>query len=191
MKGRIFLIFIIFGSFSISAQPDSSASKTSYFNSFHSGSLLGKKGNGSSLSVSTIHGLSNRKVAYGIGIGYDAYLEWRTLPIFGSFAYNFTGNKEKTFFLQLNAGYSKAWNPVTENEQFIYHAKGGRFMHPVIGYRIYTRKFSLFLTTGYKLQRIHYEQTPTWWIGTNSGNKITVERDMERLTVQLGFGFLR
>ncbi len=190
MKSRIFLSFIIiFSSFSISAQPDSSFSKTSYFNSFHSGSLFGKKGNGSSLSISTIHGICNRKVAFGIGIGYDAYLEWRTVPLFGSFGYNFAWHKENSFFLQMNAGYSKAWNPVTDNEQFIYDAKGGRYIHPVIGYRIHTRKFSLYLTTGYKLQRINYEQTPTWWIGRNSANKVTVERDIERLTVQLGFGF--
>lgn len=189
MKSRILLSFIIvFFIFSVSAQPDSSFSKATYFNSIHAGGLLGKKGNGSSLTASTIHGIRNKNFAFGIGIGYDAYLEWRTLPVFGSLSYDFAGFRENAFFMQLNVGYSKAWNPLADDDQFVYDKKGGSYIHPLLGYRIHSHKFSLYLTAGYKLQRIAYEQTPKWWIWGYPANKVTVERDMERLSVQLGFG---
>lgn len=188
MKSRILLsLIIVFSSFSVSAQPDSSFSKATYFNSIHAGGLLGKKGNGSSLTASIIQGIRNKNFAFGIGIGYDAYLEWRTLPVFGSLSYDFAGFRENAFFIQLNAGYSKAWNPLADNDQIVYDGKGGRYIHPLLGYRIHTDKFSLYLTAGYKLQRITYE-TPKWIWGFPT-NKVTIERDIERLSVQLGFGF--
>lgn len=190
MKSRILLsVIIVFSTFSSYAQSDSASSKAHYFYSIHTGGLFGKKNKGSTFTASFIQGIRYKNVSFGVGVGYDAYLDWRTLPMFGSLNFDFDRVKSNAIFIQLNAGYSKAWNPVTGNEQFIYDAKWGRYIHPVIGYRIHTPKFSLYLTTGYKLQRINYEQTPTWWIGRNSANKVTVERDIERLTVQLGFGF--
>ena len=192
MKSRILRLLafiVVFGTFSVSAQPDSSFSKVTYFNSIHAGGLLGKKGNGSSLTASLIHGVRYKNSSFGIGIGYDAYRDWRTMPLFGSVSYDFARIRNNAFFIQLNAGHSKAWNPLEDQEQFVYDEPGGRFIHPLLGYRIHTQKFSLYMTAGYKLQRLAYEQTPRWALWGYSGHRVTIEHDIERLSVQLGFGF--
>lgn len=188
MKSRVLLILFVSGSFLASAQSDSTRNKISYFNAFHAGGLFGKKGNGSGESFSTIHGIRLRKVAFGIGVGYDAYQEWRTLPVFASFTYEFLAIRYNAFFIQLNAGYAKAWYPLEEQDQFTYDRKRGPCAHPLLGYRICGLKFDVYLTAGYKFQAINYVQTPEWqsW---NPGSKYYISRDMERISIQLGFGF--
>lgn len=188
MKSKISCwLILFFVSCSVLAQSDSTFSKATYFNSVHAGGLLGKKGHGSSLTASTIHGIRIKRISLGIGAGYDAYLEWRTLPVFGSVGYDFLPLRQNAFFLQFNAGYSKAWNPHSNDDQYIFDEEGGTFIHPLVGYRIHSNKFSLHLTAGYKFQNMVYEQTPRWWAWP--GSKATVERDIERISIQLGFGF--
>ena len=188
MKNKVLLILFLSAFFPVSAQSDSTASKVSYFNSFHAGGLFGKKGNGSGESFATIHGIRLEKFSFGVGIGYDAYQEWRTLPVFASVTYDFLALRDNAFFIQLNAGYSKAWYPLEDEDQFTYARKRGPCAHPVLGYRIRGSKFDLFLTAGYKFQGINYIQTPRWWTWP-AGSKITVGRDIERISIQLGFGF--
>jgi hypothetical protein len=189
MRNNLLLLaFLVGSSFSVFAQPDSTASKISYFNSFHAGGLFGKKGSGSGESFSTIHGIRFKRFAFGIGVGYDAYQEWRTLPVFASVTYDFLKLRDNAFFIQINAGYSKAWYPLEEEDQFTYDRKRGPCAHPLIGYRIHSNKFDLYLTAGYKFQGINYLQTPRWW-NWAPGSKITVGRDIERISIQLGFGF--
>jgi hypothetical protein len=189
MMNRVFLILILLLiSFFAIGQADSSFSKLSYFNSFHAGGLFGKKGNGSGASFSTIHGIRIEKFAFGIGVGYDAYREWRTLPVFVSLNYDFFRFRGNAFFVQVNAGYSKAWYPLEDGE-FIYDNKRGPFLHLLLGYRINAHKFNLYLTAGYKFQTIDYEQTSMWWTWGFPGSRTYVSRDMERISIQLGFGF--
>ena len=192
MKSRILILLafiVVFGTFSVSAQPDSSFSKVTYFNSIHVGGLLGKKGNGSSLTASLIQGVRYKNFSFGIGIGYDAYRDWRTLPLFGSVSYDFARIRNNAFFIQLNAGLSKVWNPLEDDDQFVLDDKAGRFIHPLVGYRIQSQKFSLYMTAGYKLQHLAYEHRLRWLTWGYAANKVTIEQDIERLSVQLGFGF--
>lgn len=189
MKNRILFVLIVLSP-AVSAQSDSSFSKKpTYFYTVHAGGLLAKKGNGSSLTTSTIHGIRYKNLAFGIGLGYDAYLEWRALPVFGSVSYDFAHIRRNTFFVQMNAGYSQAWNPLSDDDQFIFDERGGMVIHPLVGYRISSDKFSVYLTAGYKFQRIEYEQTPRWWIWGYPGSKTTVVRDIERISIQIGFGY--
>ena len=141
------------------------------------------------MSLSTIHGIRHKRFALGIGLGYDVYQEWRTLPLFGSLAYDFFRYRGNSFFIQLNGGYSKAWYSLADEDQFTYKEKGGIFLHPLVGYRIYTPKIDVYLTAGYKFQRLTYDQTPKWWAWGYPRNKITVDRDIERLSIQIGLGF--
>jgi hypothetical protein len=174
-------------SFSVAAQPASSSLRPVYFNSIEVGGLLAKKGDGTSLAASMIHGLRIKNLSVGLGIGYDAYPEWRTLPVFGSVGYDFARVKKNKLFLQLNGGRSKNWNPQPDDSAFIYADEGGWIVHPVVGYRISSESFSLYLTAGYKFQKIQYGQSNRWW--NNNGIKTTVERNIERISIQLGFGF--
>jgi len=190
MKSRFFLILSIIP-FSISAlaQSDSILSKTSYFISIHAGGLLAEKGNGSSLSVALLQGVRHQRLAFGIGIGYDAYTEWRTLPLFGSLSYDFAQCGGHAFFVQVNGGYSKAWNPVVGETQFKYKQENGNFFHPLMGFRIRSESLRVYFTAGYKFQRLAYQQTPTSWIWGYPASSVTTQRDMERISVQIGVGF--
>ena len=187
MKNSVLVFLFLSGVSVVFAQSVPAPPKISYFNSFHAGGLFGKKANGSGESFATIHGVRMNKYAFGIGVGYDAYHEWRTLPVFASLSYDFLPLRDNTFFIQLNGGYARAWSPMEEQSQFNYEDKRGPCAHALLGYRIHSNKFNLYLTAGYKLQEIQYEQTFDWWSGP--GSKVYVARDMERVSVQLGFGF--
>src|SRR5687768_16348525 len=189
MKSRVFLISCVsLISFSALAQSDSLYSKASYFLSIHSGGLFGKKGNGSSLTVTLLQGVRYKRFAFGAGIGYDAYPEWRTMPLFGSIGYDLTRVSDKAFFIQINAGHSVARYPKADEDQFTYTEDGGFLFHPQVGYRIQNGKMKLFITAGYKIQSLNYEQTPKWWIWGWPSGKVFVHRDIERISLQIGFG---
>jgi hypothetical protein len=180
MKIKAFLITaILLVSFSAVAESDTTKSKLPYLISIHCGGLLGKKGNGSGLTASFINGFSFKRFAFGVGIGYDSYTEWRTFPMFGSIGYDIAKADNKAFYFQINAGYSKAWNPVWDADQFNYKDRGGVLFHPLVGYRFRNGNASLYVTVGYKFQRLNYGY-PT--------NEVTVQHDIERLSVQIGFG---
>ncbi|MEO5602480.1 MAG: hypothetical protein ABIR06_16280 [Cyclobacteriaceae bacterium] len=182
---RIILLLVV-GSLSASAQADSLVSKATYFNSVYSGALLAKKGDGTSLSVSTIHGIRKNRLASGVGVGYDAYPDWRTLPVFASVGYDLSKPGKNDLFIQIMAGYAKAWVPETENSEYIYESKGGRIIHPLIGYRIRSGQFSLYFTAGYQWQRILYEEKIRGW--DNPTSKVSIQREIQRISLQIGFG---
>lgn len=187
MHSRVLLAFsVLFISASSAAQPDSTVSSPHYFLSVHAGGLFGKKGNGSSLTTAVVQGVRYQRFALGAGIGYDAYQDWQTLPMFGSLSYDILKKRKNIFFLQLHAGYSKAWNPFTNEQQISSGLEAGRLFHPQIGYRLTSGKLNVSLSVGYKFQRLKYESTPMWW---GWGTKTTVKRDIERLSFQLGIGF--
>lgn len=183
---RILLLVLLVGSLSASAQADSLVSKATYFNSVYAGGLLAKKGNGISLSASTIHGIRKNRLASGVGIGYDVYIDWQTLPVFASVGYDLSKPGKNDFFIQIMVGYAKAWVPETENSWYVYESKGGRIIHPLIGYRIHSNQFSLYFTAGYQWQRISYEEKIRGW--DNPSSRVTIQREIQRISVQLGFG---
>lgn len=187
MRNRVVFASIVFLiSFSAAGQSDSTLSEISYFMSMHSGALLGKKGDGTSLTASTVHGVRYKRLRLGVGIGYDAYNEWRTLPVFASGGYDLISKREAALYVQFNTGYSRAWNPFKDEGQFIYEEEGGVFFHPLVGLRLGDGKMKMYCSAGYRIQNLTYEQTPRWMSGVR--RKITVDRHMERLSVQIGIG---
>ena len=168
-------------------QSEPSASEGSYFFSVHTGGLLGGEGQGSSFTTSLIQGVRINKFAVGIGLGHDAVAEWLTLPVWASTRIDFAKADLNNFYLQFDVGYAKAWLPSIDENQFTYREKGGIMVHPQVGYRINADKVKVYLSIGYKLQRISYEQTSTWGWG-GASNKYYIVRDIERVSIQIGFG---
>ncbi len=169
----------------------SSEKKIRYTNSFLAGALLGKKGNGSYTSITTIHGIRYNRLAAGLGTGYEGYTDWRVLPIFGSVSYDFVGIKQNSFFVQVNGGYSIAYHTAEREDYQEYERGKGKTFSGLIGYRIKANKFSIYISSGYKFQRIKYSYSPIYWwdsSGELDPPKTTVQRDMERFIVQIGFG---
>lgn len=189
MNRNFFLLPFLFFSFAALGQSESVPSKASYFFSVHTGGLLGGAGQGSSFTTSLIQGVRVKKFAFGVGLGYDALAEWRTLPVSGIVRFDFAKAGRDNFYFQLDGGYAKAWLPDIDESQFNFRERGGIFFHPQIGYRINAEKVKVYMSAGYKLQRLEYEQATTWWSGWGqSVNKYYVTRDIERISIQIGFG---
>jgi hypothetical protein len=170
------------------AQPDTIASRqhrVTYFNCISSGALLAKKDEGVSFSVSSIHGIRSNKFFAGLGVGYDAYQEWRMVPLTASIGYDLFAHQSASVFVQLQGGYSLARNvPVGDFQPVRFDSKGGEMVGAFLGYTIKKQNIRLYLMAGYKFQRIAYEAN-NWW---SPNYRTSVKREIERITVQIGFG---
>lgn len=178
--------------FSAGAQPIDVASpkkKFEYFNTFLAGALMGETGKGTGVTLSTTHGVRLKRVAFGAGIGFDSYFDWKALPIFGSVSFDFGKIKSNALFLQFNAGYAEAWL-VRDEEAWMpqYRDYGGAMVSSSIGYRISKERFSLYVMAGHKFQRAHSAYEPEPWSSFAPQFRHRIEEDMNRLVVQIGFG---
>ena len=176
------VLLLLICSSAVEAQSDSSAQSASWFFIVHSGALLGKEGYGTSATASAMQAIRYERFAFGVGVGYDAYSDWKTLPVFAGASYDLSRSKKRSMFVQMNTGYSRAWNPVAEAAQIDYAGGGGFFHHPFVGYKVKHGKVSIHFTAGYKWQRL------TWsWL--YPPNKTTIQRDIRRMSVQMGIAF--
>lgn len=189
MTSRIIsAVVLLCTSFTLAAEQDS-LSRIHYFYSIHSGVLTASKGNGSAVTASLLQGVRYKKFAVGAGLGYNAYLDWQTLPLFVFASADFARVRQGDFFFQCGAGYSRAWLLPVDAETFASNLRGRHYFHPLVGYRIRKDKLRIYLSAGYAFQRISYEQPSSSWGWGSVENKITVERDMQRLSIQIGLGF--
>lgn len=186
MRSSLPLLLLLWCFFSpAAAQYDSAASsKPRYFVSLHTGGLFGKKEFGTSFTASLIQGVRYKRFALGAGIGYDAYRDWRAMPLFISLNYDFSRLRGNSFFIQVNAGASVVRNPTLTENDFTYYENDNLFVNPLVGYRVAGDKFNLYLSAGYKFQSIEYGWSWGW-----GGARTYVGQDIERLSLQLGFGF--
>ncbi len=163
--------------------------KVTYFNTFLAGGLMGEEGKGTGVTLSTVHGVRLKRAAFGAGIGFDSYFDWKTLPVFGSVSYDFGRIKSNALFVQFNAGYSEAWL-VREEDSWMpqYRDYGGTMIASSLGYRISKERYSLYLMVGHKFQRANYSYEPEPWSSFAPVFRSRVEEDMNRLVVQIGFG---
>jgi hypothetical protein len=185
----IFLI-VVLSCIKTCAQVDSLAAKRfTYFNNVLAGSLLGKRELGSSLTLSTIHGVRFKNLSVGIGAGYDTYQYWRTMPVFATVIFDVARFKnDNALFFQMAGGHAWAWRAKIENDPYKYREDGGITIQPGIGYRIKTNQWSLYVSAAYKMQRINYERISRWWDWEVAGNRTTVEQEINRVSIQIGFG---
>ncbi len=172
------------------AQSDSSSvskNKVVYFNSFLAGGIFGKTESGSGPSLLMTHGVRMNRLAFGAGVGFDSYLDWKTLPVIGSIYFDFAKIKQNALFILFSAGYSNAWRIKREDPTFDQRVSGGEVINSMMGYRIKTNQFSLYISAGHKFQKVHRSYNPNPWSSV-PGSKISIEENMNRMVVQIGFG---
>jgi hypothetical protein len=191
MKTSLLTLFVL-ASFSCIAQTvdvEVPGKKVTYFNTFMAGGLIGEKGKGTGVTFSTIHGVRIKRASFGAGIGFDSYLDWKTLPIFGSLNFDFARIKSNALFVQFNAGYAEAWLVRNEGSWTPpYRDYGGTMVASSVGYRITKERFSLYVMAGHKFQRAHLTYEPELWSSFAPSVHQRIEEDMNRLVVQIGFG---
>lgn len=186
---KISIVVCCVFSFPLLAQPDStqlSPRKVIYFNHVLAGGLFGEEGDGSGLSISTTHGIRVKRLALGAGVAFDSYGQWKTIPAFGSISYDFAKIKSNAFFLQFNAGYANA-SRIKKEEWADYREYGSQMICSLIGYRIRTQQFSLYVQAGHRFQKVSYSYDPTPW-ASQLHARYTVDEEINRVVVQIGFG---
>ena len=191
MRISIVIFCFVSSSLSLLAQTDSesvSKKKVVYFNTFSAGGLLGESGYGAGVTLSTTHGVRLDRLAVGGGVGFDSYMDWKTVPVFGAISFDFGKIKRNAFFVQFHAGYSDAKRVNREEWLTDYREYGGEMICAMLGYRISTEKFSLYMSGGHKFQKAHFSYNAQPWSSFAPSPSHSVEESMNRLVVQIGFG---
>lgn len=142
--------------------------KVEYFFNVQFGSLVGcndcEQGKDFTFSTATQHGvLIGKKLRTSLGIGFDSYLNWQTLPLYASASWDLIGNRNaNSVYVQLNYGWAHPW--FVRTGQYAYYTSdpftsvdGGRMINPQIGYRIKYYDLRIALSLGYKYQQINYK----------------------------------
>lgn len=193
MRISLLTILLTAISFSLLGQAEKtevSGRKAIYYNSFLAGGLLADQGQGTGVTLSMVHGVRVKRFSFGAGIGLDSYLDWKTMPLFGSVSFDFGKVKNNSFYVQCNAGYAEAWRIKQEEwRPSGYHEYGDMMISSLIGYRISKERFSLYMQAGHKFQGAHSSYHTELWSGFAPQSSFYVDEEMNRLVIQIGFGF--
>lgn len=206
MRSGSILVALAFFVINAYAQPDSTANperQARYFSYFGSGVLLGKDGLGTTVSLSTVHGVRLNSIAIGLGIGYDDYdrtnlaslqgfdlsMRWKSVPLFMSLSADLGKIRENSLFIQLNGGYSFIRATRLNDMEVVENPEGGMMLSPSLAYRINAGKHRIYLGAGYKMQRNKYRYNPALWIFGPPPPQINVNETMQRMVVHIGFGW--
>ena len=196
MKNNLLAILLIVSISSASGQNDSLvmkrvSNKLYYSNSFIVGGLFGEDGSGNTFSGAMNHGIRYGRLATGLGISFDSYTEWRSVPVYGYLSFDLLPIQNNALFIFASGGYSHSWYGLeVQPGSTSYDAKGGGYFNSMLGYRIKANQYRIYVGCGYKFQRINYRYASIWWWDTTiPAPSTSVEMDLNRFTVQIGFGW--
>jgi hypothetical protein len=183
-------------SFSAQAQivtSDSSSSNQTkthhfkYFSQYAAGGMMSNDNGDVHFTFSTVHGATFRQFGVGLGLSYDSYEHWNSLPLLLVVNTELVKAKHSSFYLQLTGGYGKLWYNETDNESMNHHAKRSNKVEVLAGYKISSQKIKVYISGGFRSQELHYTQAPRWWRGGSPGES-TVTRTINGVIIQLGVG---
>ncbi len=189
-------------------QEETQSSKSvEYFFNIQTGSLIGcndcGKGKEFTFSAATVHGVTiGKKLRAGIGLGFDSYQNWQTLPLYGTVSWDLIGNKNKNaLFLQMAYGWAHPWFVrdgayATNTSDPFSGVSGGRMINPQIGYRVNYYNLKLSIAMGYKFQRIRYTNVYYQYLNcpmcdyyTTQISTTDITQDMNRVQLMMSVGW--
>jgi hypothetical protein len=149
-----------------------------------------------SFTTSLVQGVHiGKKGSMGAGIAFDAYENWKTLPLFGSASWDLFGKKNK-FFVQLNYGYAGAWINKDGKTYGYKKSEGGKMINPLLGYRIQSGTVRIIFSAGYKFQRVFatydyptYHSDPIYSSFALPPSTTVVRVDMNRFVMGMAVGW--
>jgi hypothetical protein len=173
-----------------------------YFFNVQVGPLIGcndcSKGKDITFTSSTLHGTTiGKKLRTGIGIGFNSYHLWQTLPVFASASWDLLGTKNtQALFVQLDYGWSAAWKQYEDSDFALANVEGGKMIKAQVGYRIKYHNLKIAWAIGSKFQEVSaYYEYPTFYYNEEgmlvegTPNTTTVKKDMKRLVLSLSIGW--
>ncbi|HEY5745803.1 MAG TPA: hypothetical protein VIU12_06990 [Chryseolinea sp.] len=195
-KPRLFFFLFLLVTCQAVAQTDSvdhAGRKIRYWNNFLLGGLVGDHKE-TFFSFATTHGVRLGRLAVGLGTGLDAYGDWKVIPMFASASFDFARIKNDALFIQMNGGYGRALYTGEDRVGVPSGVEngGGKMLNPMLGYRIKADRFRIYIAMGYKFQRNKYSydyNNPIWSFAPAEFPRYTVQEDMQRFVLQMGFGW--
>lgn len=117
------------------------------------------------LTAAMVHGVTlGRKWRIGAGAGYDKYVGWDVLPVFGSVSYDILGTRNThALFVQGLYGYGFArpdtnpWGTTRTDDG------GGQMFSALAGFRFRVRKCGVAFAAGFKQQKAFASYTYDRW----------------------------
>lgn len=159
--------------------------RIAYCNRFSSGVLLGGESGIMTGSLTMSHGVAIGRWSLGAGTGVEGYERWRTMPVYGSLTYHAREPGRNGVYVQMNVGHSFGWWRQSTTEGIVYEDHpGGLMINPMIGYQLAGEKINVFLSAGYKHQRISYAYGIEWWEQVH----YRVDEKLSRFYFQIGLG---
>jgi hypothetical protein len=195
---NLFLVFAILFCFSASGQNHSDSTLLSemkvkrvrYFSQYVSGGMVSDNNSGLHFTFTTVQGAQFGRFGIGIGLSYDAYGQWSSVPLLAVCKTEIAKIKNNSVYLQLAGGYGKLWHKETDEEYLSYQPERSNKLEALLGYQISTEKLKVHICGGFRSQELHYSQGPRWWIYSYPGTTQTaVTRTINGLVLQLGIGF--
>lgn len=173
-----------------------------YFFRLQTGALIGcndcSEKKEISFTTSMVHGLTLRnKLRVGVGVGFDSYANWQTLPVFGSLSWDLlTDRNDNALFIQFDHGWAKSWPSITTRAYGYKGADGGRTYGLNLGYRIKYHDLRVSFALGLKAQNVlSYYEYPTYYISITGrqveGNPSTqvIEEELRRFQLTMAIGW--
>ncbi|MBL7876930.1 MAG: hypothetical protein JNL53_14780 [Cyclobacteriaceae bacterium] len=175
--------------------------RITYYFYLQSGMLVGctecKRSKEVTFSGAMVQGVTLYKRArLGLGVGFDSFYDFSTVPVFGSASWDVFA-KKNALFLQFNYGIPlKVWDHKLYDEYGDVKTSAGGMINPMIGYRIRYYDASIALMIGYKFQPItsyyeydNYIWNPTYQQYIQEPGVLMEMRELNRLMVSISIGW--
>lgn len=161
-----------------------------YHGMFLNGAQIGctdcDRDNKVTVSTYLINGVAfSKRFSTGIGVGFDSYEQWKTMPVFLHLSQKVIGRKNG-LSVQLNGGYSFAWMDKQGYELPNFKQQGGLMVHYALTYQYELEKVRLLFSVGMKKQTVSYWYRYEWSSQYDQTKNI---QELNRFVVQVGFGW--
>lgn len=145
-------------------------------------------GNAVNFSVHTINGYRFKPwLQTGFGVGLDFQPNLHLVPFYLNVGGDIGRSKVVPLYF-MNFGYSYAEERKVQDFEVFSDVDGGRYLHFGGGLKIKLSQMAMSLKMGYKFSDVQTSATFVDWLGRDS-EVVTVDREIRRFTVTVGFGF--
>ncbi len=164
-----------------------------FYHELRGGVLLGE--DNTSITLHNINGYQfSRFLAPGIGIGFDKYENYRTIPVYAHVK-GYIFDRKITPYYFGDIGYGFAWyNGEHVTGYNISDVHGGLYWQVGLGYRISFYNSALLLTFAYKnqgagLSYIYDTLQTGMYPASDQSIEISEQRTLRRVSICIGFSF--
>ncbi len=164
----------------------------SFYHELKGGILFGE--DNTSITLHNINGYQfKRYLAPGLGIGFDRYGSYRTVPLYAHIKGYLLDRKVAPYYFA-DIGYGFAWYNSTNDEAYdVTNVHGGLYWQAGIGYRFSYPHAAMLFTLGYKNQTagLNYVFDQRRWveIADDASVEVSEKRILRRVAFTIGFLF--